>query len=493
MESSPSALFKLLVPKAPFLLKTALLHTLSFSDTASKWDLRTELTVKMLREMLGPNARPTPIGKQQRMTIKDPGVKGNVWVSKVRFEVDGEGGEGDGQRDEVKDVVVKAVEEMGSGEEKFTVPESKALEAEWTGYRAGAAPNEPEPAGLIEAQKYEELMKEVTNPVTLLYFHGGAMYLLDPATYRPVTGKLARLTGGRVFSVRYRLSPQNPFPAALVDALHAYLALLYPPPGSYHTPILASEIVVGGDSAGGLLSTALLQLLLHLHRTKPSDQTLPKIRFHGKDVEVPLPAGLALTSPWLDVTRSLPSIESGVKYDYLPPPSHTSRKSPPADECWPANPPRADMYAEGSALCHPLVSTLAAKDWTGSPPIFIVTGEEMLSDEDAVFAQRLAKQGIRVNWWQFEAMPHCFGMMMEWLGESRLCFDTYANFCKNVVEMKGQVETEGWFVEAKTLMKRKIEMKEMSKLADEEVERLMREGRERLEKKVGTVTAMPKI
>ena len=71
-------------------------------------------------------------------------------------------------------------------------------------------------------------MKECKSPVTVLYFHGGAYYLLDPSTHRPTTKKLAKLTGGRCYSVRYRLAPQNPFPAALLDALVSYLTLLYP-------------------------------------------------------------------------------------------------------------------------------------------------------------------------------------------------------------------------------------------------------------------------
>ncbi|KAF2473300.1 uncharacterized protein BDR25DRAFT_352723 [Lindgomyces ingoldianus] len=477
MESSPLTMFKLLLPKLPFICKIALLHTLSLSENATKWDLRTELTIEIVRQMLGPTAKQQSITKQQWLTTKDPGVKGRVWVSKVKCEVPGE--------DDLRQILFKAIEDMGGeneggcGKDMYTPPDAVPLEAEWNGYRGGVSENEPEPAGLSEKEKYENLMKEVQSRVTLLYFHGGAMYLLDPATYRPVTSKIAKATGGRVFSVRYRLSPQNPFPAALLDALTAYLSLLYPPPGTPHNPIPASEIIIGGDSAGGLLATALLQTILQIHRTNPSKT----VKFNGKDVEIPIPAALALTSPWLDVTRSLPSIESLRKYDYLPPPSQTYHMNYPPCSAWPVDPPRADLYCEGSALCHPLVSPLAAKDWTSSPPIFFSLGQEMLRDEDAVLARRISFQGGKIVWREFEAMPHCFAMMLESLEASRLHFLELGAFCKIVVEKPLDVRASACLVTVKSLVMREVNVERLIELTDGEVSIMMREGRERLERR----------
>lgn len=475
MDSSPSALIKFLLPKTPFLLKTALWHSISMSPTSSKWDLRTEMTVNMLRDMLGPNSTPTPISKLQRLTCKDPGVKGKVWVSKVQQSAP--------EEDDVRQMMFKAIEDMGTGEETWMKPEQRPLEAEWNGYRADAKNDEPEPSSMSEAEKYENLVKETKSKVTLLYFHGGAMYLLDPATSRPLTGRLAKETGGRVFSVRYRLSPQGPFPSALLDCFTAYLTLLSPPPGSFHAPIPASEIVFGGDSAGGTCCTALLQLLLQIHRSAPAGQT-PSVRFHGKDVEIPLPAGLALSSPWMDITRSLPSIEGGVKYDYLPTPSQVdSREFPKDDGVWPSNPPRADLYCEGSALMHPLVSPLAAKDWSKAPPLFFSVGDEMLRDEGAVVAQRCVKQGVTVVWRDFEAMPHCFGMLIESNPASAVHFEEYAGFCRDIVEGK-KVQSNGVFIKAKTCERSDIDVTSgLTTITDEEVVGYMQKGKNRIETK----------
>jgi hypothetical protein len=73
MDATPSAMLKLLVPKVPFMLKTALWHSIGQSATSSKWDLRTALTIGILREMMGPNSEPTAISKVQRLTTTDPG------------------------------------------------------------------------------------------------------------------------------------------------------------------------------------------------------------------------------------------------------------------------------------------------------------------------------------------------------------------------------------------------------------------------------------
>ncbi|USP73966.1 acetyl-hydrolase [Curvularia clavata] len=472
---SPTALLKLVLPKTPMLLKTALWHTFSMSPTSSKWDLRTELTVNMLRDMMGPNSKPQPISKMQRLTCKDPGVKGKIWVSKVKMEV---------PEDDARQMLFKAIEDMGTGKEQWDRAEQRPLEAEWNGYRADAKDDEPEPAGLSEKEKYENLMKETKSKVTVLYFHGGAMYLLDPATYRGLTGRLAKQTGGRVFNVRYRLCPQGPFPGPLLDCFTAYLSLLSPPPGSFHDPVPANEIVFGGDSAGGLCCAALLQLLLQLHRSAPSGQT-PTVRFHGKDVAIPLPAGVAFTSPWLDITRGLPSIEGATQYDYLPPPSSTeTRDFPPEEGVWPANPPRADFYCEGSALLHPLVSPLAAQDWSASPPLFFSVGHEMLRDEDAVLAQRAVAQGVPVVWREFEAMPHCFAMLLETLPESDVHREEYAAFCRKVFEEPADVRTGGVLIKAKSLERLELDVaKGLTEIKEEEVKEYMEKGKERIERK----------
>jgi acetyl esterase/lipase len=71
---------------------------------------------------------------------------------------------------------------------------------------------------------------------------------------------------------------------------HLYLDifLIRPPPGAAHCPVKPSHVIIAGDSAGGGVSLALLQVI--------------------RDSGLPPPAGGVLISPWCDLTHSFPSI-----------------------------------------------------------------------------------------------------------------------------------------------------------------------------------------
>ena len=109
---------------------------------------------------------------------------------------------------------------------------------------------------------------------------------------------------------RYRLAPQHPFPAAILDSLISYLYLLYPPPNAPHKAYTADQIFLGGDSAGGGLATGLTQLLLWLNA--PDEQgNARKVRWLGEDREVPLPKALIIISGWMDLARCFVEIGPG--------------------------------------------------------------------------------------------------------------------------------------------------------------------------------------
>ena len=107
---------------------------------------------------------------------------------------------------------------------------------------------------------------------------------------------------GPVLLARYRLAPQNPFPAALVDGLLSYLHLLYPPPGALHIAYTPEQVFLGGDSAGGGLALSLTQLLLWLN-TPNDDGTKKTFQWRGVQREVKLPKALVLMSAWVDLAR----------------------------------------------------------------------------------------------------------------------------------------------------------------------------------------------
>ncbi|KAI9369345.1 Alpha/Beta hydrolase protein [Aspergillus egyptiacus] len=461
---SPAAILKAFLVRVPLILKTILLHGVGKSPASGKQDLRTELTVTVIRSFMSSRV---PVGKQQKGLGRDPGVKGPVWISKVTMpqpEID------------VRDAVIKAIEALKSGGETYDIPGIVPVEAEWTGYRRGVDKNAPEP-DLTEEQKYEELKKEADADMVVLYFHGGAYYLMDPCTHRTTTSQLSKRTRAPVLSVRYRLAPQNPFPAALVDALVAYLYLISPPPGSLHAPVPPNKIIFAGDSAGGNLAIVLLQTLLTLHRASHT------VRFHDATIPITPPAGVAVSSPWCDISRSMPSIFTNAPYDYIPIPHCTPTTSEtfipapiPEDEFWPASPPRVDYFVNSETITHPLVSPLAGpKDlWKSAPPIFISTGEEGLTDEGLILARKMHQAGVPVVAEQLEGMPHCFGLLMPGSPAGRRFFDTMGAFCVDAVA--GNITPTGHlkFIGHKPNSSKEIPLDEVSPLSDDEVEELLR-------------------
>lgn len=121
--------------------------------------------------------------------------------------------------------------------------------------------------------------------ITMLYLHGGAFIQGDGRDdYCGVPNRTIPKLGvaQTVFSLQYRLSGyvgQNPFPAALQDALTAYLFLLR----TQNIP--ASQIVICGDSAGGNLAITLLRYLAE----------------YGPALDIPMPRCATLFSPWVNL------------------------------------------------------------------------------------------------------------------------------------------------------------------------------------------------
>jgi monoterpene epsilon-lactone hydrolase len=111
----------------------------------------------------------------------------------------------------------------------------------------------------------------------LLFFHGGGYCSGSLTSHRRFASEAGRAAGIRSLAVAYRLAPEHPFPAALEDALRAWLALR-------SSGIEARHIAVAGDSAGGGLSVALAN----------------ELRDAGEDP----PGCLWLVSPWTDLTMS---------------------------------------------------------------------------------------------------------------------------------------------------------------------------------------------
>lgn len=457
---------RLLCQLAPVAVKTAVLSVLRLSQNTAKQDLKTEVIVAVIKKL---TSIPRPLLWVQRFSLKDPGIKGPLWIAKVTMPAPPEA--------DALEALLRTIKDLGDGSEQFTTPTTVPVEAEWTGARRGVSKNAPRP-DLPEDEQYKHLVNENASDTTILYFHGGAYMMMDPSSHRVGMTNLSKRTGGRILSVRYRLAPQHPFPAALLDALISYLYLIAPPPGSWHDPIKPSSIIFSGESAGGGLSTALLLLLLHLRRSN-----ITHVQFHGQSVELGIPAGIATYSSWLDVSHALPSIQTNARYDYLTltGPNSSPLPEPPSDEIWPASPPRAEIYCNASMLSHPLVSPCAAPIglWEGTPPIYMVCGEEVIADGITATARQIYQAGGTVHLVGHEGMPHCFGMMLQ----SDDCWDPWAKFCVDATtdpKLVRKLEAATWTkARTKPVQTYEVELSAVNTLSDDEVQQRMKDAKMR--------------
>jgi acetyl esterase/lipase len=181
----------------------------------------------------------------------------------------------------------------------------------------------------------------------LLFFHGGGYCSGSIASHRRLVTEAGRAAGTRTVAVGYRLAPEHPFPAALEDALTAWRCLR-------RDGIAAGHIAIGGDSAGGGLTIALINAL--------------------RDRQEALPACAWLMSPWTDLTMSGATLATK---DAVDPLIHKGYLGELADAYVPAGMDRRD----------PRVSPLYS-DLSGFPPTLVQVGAaETLLDDAVRFAR----------------------------------------------------------------------------------------------------------
>ena len=104
------------------------------------------------------------------------------------------------------------------------------------------------PGGRLGARLYhpEELSGVLP---TLVYFHGGGHMLGGLATHDGLCRRISKGARCRVISLEYRLSPEDPFPAAVDDGIAGFRWVVE---RADDFGVDTSRLGVGGDSAEGI-------------------------------------------------------------------------------------------------------------------------------------------------------------------------------------------------------------------------------------------------
>jgi acetyl esterase/lipase len=214
----------------------------------------------------------------------------------------------------------------------------------------------------------------------LLDLHGGGFQIDSGSLTENVP--IAAITGIPVIAVRYRLAPENAFPAAVNDALAVYRVLL-----KTHA---AKDIAVYGTSAGAVLGPELIKRILA--------------------ERLPVPAALGVFSGDADLARSGDSAQ-----------------------LFPFKMGNLDLaavmaaYAGTTSLKDPAISPLYGS-LKGFPPTLCVTsGRDFLLSATTNLCKTLQIQGVSANTVVFDGLPHAFWTYID-APETDDAFKLMANF-----------------------------------------------------------------
>jgi len=195
---------------------------------------------------------------------------------------------------------------------------------------------------------------------TIMHLHGGAFRIGCPEQVGLFAAALALRCNVDVICPAYRLAPEHPFPAGLNDAWAVVHALAG-----------ATPLVISGDSAGGGLAASVAAL---------AGQNAIRLE------------GLALLSPWLDLTVTNDSYAVNAASDPLF----------SADAAQTA----ANQYLQGYSSRDPLVSP-SLGPVAQFPPVYVNVGMgEVLADDARHLHARLCEAGVPVRLHVIDGMDH---------------------------------------------------------------------------------------
>jgi acetyl esterase len=229
-------------------------------------------------------------------------------------------------------------------------------------------------AGQVPVRIYTPAGAHAAPLPIILYFHGGGFVAGDLDTHDGTSRYLCQNSDAVVVAVDYRRPPEHKFPAAVEDS-HATLDWVAEHAGELGGD--ASRVAVAGDSAGGNLAAVVAQLA--------KARGGPRIVYQ------------ALFYPLLDNTLAhSPSRAQFGGGDFF-----LSNR----DMEW----FRGHYLEDTAQATDPRASPLLAEDVSGLPPALIIAAEcDLLNDEGRVYADRLSRAGVPVEYRCFAGTIHAF-------------------------------------------------------------------------------------
>ncbi|MEX0350903.1 MAG: alpha/beta hydrolase [Paracoccaceae bacterium] len=233
---------------------------------------------------------------------------------------------------------------------------------------------------------------------TLIYLHGGGWIQGGIETHDGLCGALAEQAGIRVIAYDYRLAPEHPFPAAPDDILSCYRALVA---GATEIAIDPAQLVVGGDSAGGNLTAALM------HDLMTAEEVLPRAQL--------------LIYPGVDARLATPSMRDLRDQPLLP----ATRIN------WFLN-----LYLpEDQDRLDPRVSPILSQTFPGQPEALIIAGgHDPLWDDAQDYATKLTDSGVQVELLNYPGQIHAFMSLTKVIPQGNDAVDETANWLRRIFD-----------------------------------------------------------
>ncbi|ENA0611397.1 alpha/beta hydrolase [Enterobacter bugandensis] len=258
-------------------------------------------------------------------------------------------------------------------------PRKQSIDDRRAGYIASTElAGETENRVVVETLVLEGMTFRVFSPLNApetlpaaIYYHGGCFVSGGFDTHDNQLRQLAFKGNCRIVAVQYRLAPEHLFPAAHDDAERgADLVWQY----ADRLGVNRNRITLCGDSAGAHLAL------------------VTSLRLKAKGVWQP--AQLILIYPMLDATARFESyILNGA--DYV-----ITRDTLLSGY---------EMYLAGTDRQHPEASPLWRDDFSGLPPVHIITAEyDPLCDEGEMLYRHLSEQGVACTAQRWLGVIHGF-------------------------------------------------------------------------------------